>query len=227
MRLNEFLSICARIVRAWPQVLDSDGNELVWLRPNAFAFVYDEAEMGSENFGKDERYETRDHFFCRRWEDHGFQMDELQKEGPSVFCYERVSDLRDRDSLEMINLEMVIQDDFVRAWANDIPEYKQRSKEEIAQDLRSIRDTFIKALETMVYISGKPGIYDGWYPEPWLRNEGVSTAGGKKLTSLISFGNETSTFPRVTDGGTIETYFRVSLRYRYCPVIDLDSFNFG
>ena len=224
MTLLTFLQICARIVEAWPEQVDGS-VPLPYLRPDAFAFIDDEMELDSDSMGKDERYQYRPEFFSRHWKYMNYELDQLEKKYPAIFCWERVSSLDMKRDREGVSLQFCIQEAYIRKYDHDAEfDYLNRSKEQIADALRWVRDTFVKHLKEMTY-SSEAGLDPGWYPSSWLTSQGFS-ASGQQLNQFLQFGPDTSTFSRVSDAGVIETYFEITLLTRLCAQVSSADFNY-
>lgn len=222
-----FLRICARIVEAWPESLVGSLPQ-PHLRPDCFAYLDEEFELDSDSMGKDERYQYKPEFFSRNWKDHDYDLAQLRKVHPGIFCWERTSVIDDRKETETLYLQFCIQDKYIRAYDHDSEDHEQRSKEEITQHLRDVRDTFIKHLVSMTYQSGVAGLANGWYPTGWLEAQGFPTNGGTKLAKFITVDTSGDTLTRnIGDGGVIETYFAIRLRTVYCASIAADGFNYA
>ena len=82
IQLNElqFFNILYRIVKAFPQTIQSDGSvskEIKCKRLNTFAVLWDVAQLNTDNLEKDIRYKKKGLFFSRKWEDSGFNSSKI------------------------------------------------------------------------------------------------------------------------------------------------------
>ena len=211
MKLTEFLTVCANLGRAWPQTT-AGGKDLPYKRINMFAFIDEEPELESNTAGKDARYGARTpYFFARGWENSGFRASELKKEFPAVFCYSKSGKIDEPKDREEIRLQFVVQDQYIRTLEAS-PE-TQRTKEEIHDSVRELRDQFITGLLSMVK---NPNVGE-YRPESWLEANGYGIQ-GSKLKSMIRIESSdiAVTFPQDPGGGLIHSYFMIVLNADIC-----------
>lgn len=214
MKLPELLTICAQLVKAWPQKV-VEGEPMNSLRPNTFAFIDDEMEFESNTMGKDARYgPNTPYFFSRTYSGSGYNPESLIKEMPAILCYTQSGKIIERKGLEEVKMNFVVQDEYIRTIASR--NRPMATKEEIHDTVRDIRDVFITGLLSMI----KNEQLGEYRPKSWLIANGYSTS-GEALASIVKVQESdiSVTFPQDPGGGLIHSYFGITFYADMCRTV--------
>lgn len=234
----DFFKILYKIVAGWkPTVNPSLQVEERFKRINTFAVLHEDAQMYSQNLGRDSRYkpsENPDLFFSRIWEENAYVDEMLLKEYPALMAWELPGSLDLRGlsvKRETVRLRLYLQDQHQAKYSPGSYEPTrggQRPLELIKDNLRTLFNQLFSELDLWVradvnYTAGGSG-------QVWINKNDLavnplfSSYGNQvKISAFVRLSQETDMLSGLGDGDTVTAYRNLELSVDPCvslPEID-------